>query len=435
MLKQTEAGRTTRKKYKLAKEKKRNSADSRNKTRFSRTKVATNERETFRYETENTTIEGDDLGICIYPEEKCINEIQGQGELEVAKSDFQKLKVFDKESSDDSLSMISLNSRPTSAVTDFAEEVNLEGYEEFSSLENLNVTDQIQMRKISTGSNSSDLEILVDEGSPRIQGIEILEENNLVDEQTEKDNSGNAKATLLVGEVEIIDENENKKANVKPAWELSKKFLLTADFPARIWKEDMNGKAMNARRKSSELLNASFPPLSTVPELRRGSFPNSSLMSSDSSRELPMLSGRHCKVKLPTHFPGVPSPHVESDSESKSSDDEVSNVLLLEKGQKARGNSAKLHKNQLDIPGKQGNNLTISSTKSSPILSRSHSPMASTENLAMRVASTEYLATRVVTQLDCALQETVNVSKDRETIRVGCVTPNLMPRRVKSDMD
>lgn len=435
MLKQTEVGKATRRKYPKVEEKKRKSADSRNKTRFSRTKAATNEGNTFRYEAEiqeDTAIERNASEICSYPEEKHVNEMQSEGELKVARCDFRKLRSFDKESIDDSLSMISLNSRPTSAVTDFAEEVKLESDEEFSSLEKLNENDQFLMRKISNESNSSDLEISVDKGSPRIQGIENREESDLVDEETEKDNSRNTIAILTLEEVEIIEEKENKKTNVKSAWELNEKFLLTADFPARIWEEKINVKAMNARRKSSELFNASFPPLSSVPELRRGSYPISPMMSSGSPRELPLLSGRQCKVKLPTHFPGVPSPEVEGDSEIKSSDDELLNALLLEKGQKARGNNAKLHKKRIDIPGKQGNNLTISSTRSSPILSRSHSPVASTETLAMNVASTEYLATRVVTQLDCALQETVNVSKDRSTIRAGCVTPNLMPQRYSS---
>ena len=231
MLKQTEVGKATRRKYPKVEEKKRKSADSRNKTRFSRTKAATNEGNTFRYEAEiqeNTAIERNASEIYSFPEEKHVNEMQGEGELKVARCDFRKLRSFDKESIDDSLSMISLNSRPMSAVTDFAEEVKLESDEEFSSLEKLNENDQFLMRKISNESNSSDLKISVDKGSsPRIQGIENREESDLVDEETEKENSRNTIAILPLEEVEIIEEKENEKTNVKSAWELNEKFLLT----------------------------------------------------------------------------------------------------------------------------------------------------------------------------------------------------------------
>ena len=438
MSKQAETGVASRRRYTSSTkvvQKKRKNSESRNTNRIGRSTSANKERKTSRYEKEgdeNTTIERTDSGICVFPEEKHLNGNQGARELQVVTGDFQMLKLFDKESIDDSLSMISVNSRPTSAVTDFAEEMKLGSDEEFLSLENLSVSDEGQMRKISTESNTSDLEISVDNGSPRIQVSQLRGENNNIVEKAENDHLDNTNLTLRMETVEIGDEKENNRATVKTAWELNEKFLLTTDFPAGIWDEKINRKTLNARRRSSDLLNASFPPLSSVPELRRGSFPISSLMSSSSPRELPLLSGRQCKVKLPTHFPGMPSLQAESDSESKSSDDEQLDDLLLEKGQKARRNDQKLQKNQLNTPRKQGNNLAISTTKSSPLSSRSHSPMESTETLAINAASTEYLAARVVTQLDCALQETVNVSKDEVTTRASCVTPNLMPRRYSS---
>jgi len=152
-------------------------------------------------------------------------------------------------------------------------------------------------------------------------------------------------------------------------------------------------------------------------------------MFSTATRELPSLSGRHCKVQLPSSFPGVPPPLSTSDSESESSVEEKLNHLFRDKGQMTQKFDQNMQRNYLEIPGRRTKNLKNSSTRSSPISSTAPSPMASTETLAIRAASTEYLAARVVTQLNSAFKETTIESNEEVAPRENCVTPNLMPRR------
>lgn len=83
----------------------------------------------------------------------------------------------------------------------------------------------------------------------------------------EKDNFRNIIVIFFLEEVEIIEEKENEKINVKFVWELNEKFFLIVDFLVRIWEEKINGKVMNVRRKLFELFNVSFFLLFLVFEL------------------------------------------------------------------------------------------------------------------------------------------------------------------------
>lgn len=398
--------------------------ESRNTKKFCRITSMHKDRNKFKYATksdENTTMQRSGSGIRVSPETRALNGNKLQDAE--PRHEFEMLKLYHEEGSDDSLSMISMNSRPSSAATDFPDEVQLRDDDEFVRLENLSMSDsgRISVEETSPSDLTVD-EISVDSGSPRIQVTQLRDENNNNVDKAEKGN---------------LEELENKQSKVKTAWELNEKFLLTTDFPAEVWEEKFNRKGLNTRRRSSDLLNASFPPLTAVPGFRRSSFPNSpsnSLMLSTAPRELPSLSGRQCKVQLPSNFPGMPPPPSASDSESESSDDEELDQLFREKEQIMRKTDKNVQKNYLDVPSKQANNVKNSSPKSSPKSSTSQSPMVSTETLAIKVASNEYLAARVVTQLNSAFEETITIngSDDEVTVRESCVTPNLMPRRYSS---
>ncbi|XP_078366783.1 uncharacterized protein LOC144650886 [Oculina patagonica] len=412
--------------------------ESRNTKKFGRIPPLHKDRNKFKYTTksdENTTMQRAGSGIRVSPETRALNGNKLRDTE--PRHEFEMLKLYHEEGSDDSLSMISMNSRPSSAATDFPDEVKLRDDDEFIRLEDLSMRDSGRMSVVET--RLSDLtvdEISVDSGSPRIQVTQLRDENNNIDEKAEKSNLDSANLAIHTEAVKSEEGLENKQSKVKTAWELNEKFLLTTDFPAEVWEEKFNRKGLNTRRRSSDLLNESFPPLSAVPGFRRSSFPNSlsnSLMLSTSPRELPSLSGRQCKVQLPANFPGLLPPPKGSDSESESSDEEQLDQLFREREQIMRKTDKNVQKNYLDVPSKQAN-VKNSSAKSSPKSSSSQSPMASTETLAMKVASNEYLAARVVTQLNSAFEETVtiNESDDKVTVRESCVTPNLMPRRYSS---
>ena len=410
--------------------KKAKKTESKDKKTFARLTLAHKERKKFKYATqseERTTIQSTGSGIRVLPEERAFDGNKCQNVK--AMHEFEMLNLCYEDGNDDSLSMISMNSRSSSAATDFPEEVKLGDDDELLSLENLNIDKVDWMRTAAAESSESDLtldEFSVDDGFPRIQATQLHVENVNNDEKAEKGHFDSSNVVLHAEAEGSRKELESKSSKVKTAWHLNEKFLLTADFPAEVWEENLNRKVTNKRRRSSDLLNASFPPLSLVPGLlRRGSFPNStssSLMFSTATRQLPSLSGRQCKVQLPSSFPGIPPPPSASDSEGEASAEEKLDRLFRDKEQLARNTGQTMRMNYLNVPIKQTKTLTNSSI--------SQSPMSSTENLAIRAASTEYLAARVVTQLNSAFEETtITESNDEVTARENCVTPNLMPRR------
>ena len=418
--------------------KKTKKTERKNKKAFARLTLAHKERNKFKYATESeerATIQRTASGFRALPETRAFNGNKFPN-VETAHG-FEMLNLCYEEGTDDSLSMISLSSRSSSTATDFTEEVKLEDdNDKLLSLEDVNIDNAVGwMRTAAAESRQSDLtldEISVDDGSPRKQATQLHVENVNNDDKAKICHFDSASVAAQTEAEGSRKEPERKSSKYRTAWQLNEKFLLTADFPAEVWEEKLNRKATNARRKSSDLLNASFPPLSLVPGLRRSSFPSSSsssLMFSTATRELPSLSGRQCKVQLPSSFPGVPPPLSSSDSESESSAEEKLNHLFRDKEQMAQKFDQNMQRNCLEIPSRRTKNLKNSSARSSPISSASPSPMESTETLAIRAASTEYLAARVVTQLNSAFKETTLESNEEVAPRENCVTPNLMPRR------
>ena len=353
--------------------------------------------------------------------------------------DFQMLKIHDEEYNDaDSLSMLSIDSRPSSCTTLDVQEVrslrNIDEFEVFERLEDSRTDESGETLITAEELNKSELtpnSVSDHNGSSRLQVAPLEEPNNenfekLEDSYLESINFNIQDKTERGSEYE----SERKtKLKVQTAWELNDKFLLTADFPDEVWDEKKDNKSLlTKRRPSSDLLNASFPPLSAFRESRRGSLPISSsnhlFLSSKTPPEFPSLSGRQCKVQLPSSFPGVSSPVGESDSES--SDNELHKEVL----EREQRSVQKPLRGYLEIPsGKHVQKLTNSSARETPNSSGALSPMLSSEHFAIRAASPEYLATRVVTQLDCAFKETVGESHEEVTSRAKCVTPNLMSRR------
>lgn len=353
--------------------------------------------------------------------------------------DFEMLKIHHGErADDDSLSMLSIDSRPSSCTTlDSFEVQSMRNIDEFENLEDFSTEESGKTLITSEEANQSGLAPNLVSDNSRSPGLQVA--------QLEAPNNENFEK-LGKGDLESINfniqdkeepgseyESERKtKLKVKTAWELNDKFLLTTEFPAEVWDEKTNNNSLlTNRRPSSDLLNASFPPLAAFRESRRGSLPVSSsnylFFSSKTPPEFPLLSGRQCKVQLPSNFPGVPSPPSESDSESSNNEHHKE---VLEREKTAQKSDQKPPKIYLEIPfGKHVQKLTTSSARETPNLSGSHSPKLSSEHLAIRAASTEYLATRVVTQLNCAFRETVGESHEEVTSRANCVTPNLMPRR------
>ena len=352
--------------------------------------------------------------------------------------DFEMLQLRCDESNEDSHSMVAITSRPSSSATLNLHEENFNrNFEDDSDNENLRGSETRKQRIPTAESDQKGYSAslgLHNSESPRLQDIKL--------EQTDEDSnkSENHNITSAPNTVKQIDQGReygpqrNAKSKVKTAWELSDKFLLTNDFPADVWDEKKPRQMLlSSRRLSSDMLSESFPPLtSTVFEPRRGSFPSSPLYYSFSSpkmpSELPSLSGRQCKVQLPPSFPCVTPQTHESEPESSRVN---LDIIGWEKGQIKAQNDRKLHNNYLDVPiAKQARRHSeSSSSRASPSSGGSRSLTASSEYLAINTASTEYLAARVVTQLNRAFKETVDESQVEIATRENCVTPNLMPRR------
>ena len=349
---------------------------------------------------------------------------------------FQLLKLHQDEINDEeTVSMSSVDFRPSSCSTLDFQSLQYD-YESESDFENLNteeigqiITTQANQSELTTNLVSGDHDI----ASPRLRVAKLEEQNN---EDLEKRKKGDFMDSNVQKKVEseIEYESESKtKSQDKIAWELNDKYLLTTDFPAEVWDEELENKTLNTRRQSSDLLSASFPPLSAFSELRRGSFPISPpkywLSTSKTASGLPLLSGRHCKVQLPSSFPGVASPT--SGSESEFCCDEPDREFLERKQTTQKKEQAPLKKH-LEVPsppGKQAQKLKTARASPNSIGCPSPISMHSSEHLAIKAASTEFLAARVVTQLNCAFKETVVDSNEEVTSRSNCVTPNLMPRR------
>ena len=423
---------------------KKKERENRNTKTFFRSKGTQKEKPKLKYKTKSEeygTMQRIDSGICGLTGKRSLNE-----KLKVSTSqavvcditdEFQMLQLHCDESNEDSLSMISMHSLPSSRNTvDLQGELykrNFKDDDELESLENFSGSESGQMRitteENSQGGISTDL-VSDNNGSPRLQVSQLNTKEDLDKLETGNRNSSNLAQESLEFEKESEPEMTTK-SKVKTAWELSDKFHLTTDFPADVWDDRKTGKKLlSMRRLSSELLSESFPPLSAVAESRRGSFPTSFsnwFSSTKTPSELPTLSGRQCKVQLPLSFPGVPPPT--SESESEFSDVDL-DMTYLEQEKIAKNGDQKLLKNYLEVlPEKQGPKRTTSSARASPSSSESRSPMASSEHLAMKAASAEYLAARVVTQLHCAFKETVGESDEEFKTRANCVTPNLMSRR------
>lgn len=351
--------------------------------------------------------------------------------------DFEMLQLRCDDINEDSHSMVAITSRPSSSATLNLDEVNFNrNFEDDSDNENLRGSEtgkqRIPTAKYDQKGYSTSLGLDNSE-SPRLQDIK-LEQTDTGSNKSENHNITSPNTVKQIDQGRESGPERKTKSKVKTAWELSDKFLLTTDFPADVWDEKKPRKmSLGSRRLSSDMLSESFPPLSsTVFEPRRGSFPSSPLYYSFSSlkmpSELPSLSGRQCKVQLPPSFPCVtPQTH---ETEPESSTDNL-DIIGWEQGQIKTQIDRKLHNNYLDVPiAKQARRQSeSSSSRASPNSSGSRSLMASSEYLAMNAASTEYLAARVVTQLNCAFKETVDESQVEIATRENCVTPNLMPRR------
>ena len=352
--------------------------------------------------------------------------------------DFEMLQLRCDDSNEDSHSMVATTSRSSSSATLNLHEENFNrNFEDDSDNENLRGSETLKQRIPTAESDQKGYSTslgLHNSESPRLQDIKL--------EQTDKDSnkSENHNITSAPNTVKQIDQGReygpqrNAKSKVKTAWELSDKFLLTNDFPADVWDEKKPRQmSLSSRKLSSDMLSESFPPLtSTVFEPRRGSFPSSPLYYSFSSpkmpSELPLLSGRQCKVQLPPSFPCVtPQTHESEPGSSRVNLD----IIGWEQGQIKTQNDRTLHNNYLNVPiAKQARRHSeSSSSRVSPSSSGSRSLTASSEYLAINTASTEYLAARVVTQLNRAFKETVDESQVEIATRENCVTPNLMPRR------
>ena len=351
--------------------------------------------------------------------------------------DFEMLQLRCDDINEDSHSMVAITSRPSSSATLNLDEENFNrNFEDDSDNENLRGSEtgkqRIPTAKYDQKGYSTSLGLDNSE-SPRLQDIK-LEQTDKGSNKSENHNITSPNTVKQIDQGRESGPERKTKSKVKTAWELSDKFLLTTDFPADVWDEKKPRKmSLGSRRLSSDMLSESFPPLSpTVFEPRRGSFPSSPLYYSFSSpkmpSELPSLSGRQCKVQLPPSFPCVtPQTH---ESEPESSTDNL-DIIGWEQGQIKTQIDRKLHNNYLDVPiAKQARRQSeSSSSRASPNSSGSRSLMASSEYLAINAASTEYLAARVVTQLNCAFKETVDESQVEIATRENCVTPNLMPRR------
>lgn len=351
--------------------------------------------------------------------------------------DFEMLQLRCDDINEDSHSMVAITSRPSSSATLNLDEVNFNrNFEDDSDNENLRGSEtgkqRITTAKYDQKGYSTSLGLDNSE-SPRLQDIQ-LEQTDTGSNKSENHNITSPNTVKQIDQGRESGPERKTKSKVKTAWELSDKFLLTTDFPADVWDEKKPRKmSLGSRRLSSDMLSESFPPLSsTVFEPRRGSFSSSPLYYSFSSpkmpSELPSLSGRQCKVQLPPSFPCVtPQTH---ETEPESSTDNL-DIIGWEQGQIKTQIDRKLHNNYLDVSiAKQARRQSeSSSSRASPNSSGSRSLMASSEYLAMNAASTEYLAARVVTQLNCAFKETVDESQVEIATRENCVTPNLMPRR------
>ena len=340
-------------------------------------------------------------------------------------NDFQLMKLSSQDVNDEcSLSMKSIDSRPSSCVSSAALEERISNSDE--EVETL---------------QSSSAEAQEDINAERGHGLKLIDGKLPEKQPGTKPKRSNIEEGKLKCELESTDMNIQGRAKevseianestkvaksiVKSAWELSDKYHLTTDFPPEVWDDRQSINSSKTRILSSDpAVRENFPLLTASAERRRGSFSTTRnfFSPSSASSELPSLSGKSCKVQLPSKFPGVsPAP---SENESESSGNETNSERRITETSPISKREHKQQKQFLELPlGKRGQ------VTASPESSKSRSPLPSPENLTMEAASNEYLAARVVTQLNAAFEETCFENDDDVTGRAACVTPNLMPRR------
>ena len=340
-------------------------------------------------------------------------------------NDFQLMKLSNQDISDQcSLSMTSIDSRPSSCVSSAALEAQRisKRYEEVETLQSRSAEAQESIN------------------AERGHGLKLID-GKLSEIQGTKPKSSNFEEDKLKCDLESTDMNIQERAKevsgianestkvtksiVKSAWVLSDKYHLTTDFPSEVWDDRQSINSSKTKILSSDpAVRGNFPPLTASAERRRGSFSTTRnfFSPSSASSELPSLSGKSCKVQLPSKFPGVsPAP---SENESESLGNETNSERRITETSSISKKERKQQKRFLELPpGKRGQ------VTASPESSKSSSPLLSRENLTMEAASNEYLAARVVTQLSTAFEETCFENDDDVTGRAACVTPNLMPRR------
>lgn len=337
---------------------------------------------------------------------------------------FQLMKLSNQDIDDEcSLNMTSIDSRPSSCVSSAAFE------------ERISKNDgEVETLQISSAEAQEDINAerghglkLIDGKLPEIQPDTTPKTSNIEEDKLKCD------LESMDTNIQSGIENESttvKKSIIKSAWELSDKYHLTTDFRPEVWDNKQSINSSKTKILSLDpAVRENFPRLTAVAERRRGSFPTTRNFLSPSSAlsELPSLSGKSCKVQLPSKFPGVSS--APSENESGSSENKTSSERKITKASLISKREHKQEKPFLEVPPGNRGQVTALLARASPESSKSSSPMLSPKNLTMEAASNEYLAARVVTQLNAAFEETCFENDDDITGRSACVTPNLVPRR------
>ena len=208
------------------------------------------------------------------------------------------------------------------------------------------------------------------------------------------------------------------KPRVRHSWQLDQKFAVTKDFPTNIICDDdeINPKESKSKSKTKHLcVNANsngLPSISTVQQNSENKRFKREL--TDKNKSIPVklepkfeFSGKTCKAKVPSCFPGIlsqpkPNESVQEEAFSPSAKSTISPKLPIRKWDGS------------EVPEKHSDPL-------SPV-----SELPTSLWIPKTPGSTEYTAARVVGELDKAFNETLGVVSEEPGT---CITPTSMPTR------
>lgn len=203
------------------------------------------------------------------------------------------------------------------------------------------------------------------------------------------------------------------KSGVNVAWQLDPKYTLSNDFFKQSMRDDsrtkLEDKKLTPRAPFVKSNSEGLPTILAARKQSENDFPSKNCWFPSNQSKM-VFSGKTCKAKLPSCFPGIVNPSLSSDELNEYEQQTASTKCVTDQ---TIGKPEWSDRDRLQVPG--------TSSDDAP-----GSQKTSLQRPKKISCSTEHTAARIVEELDRAFVETLGDVSDE---RRNCITPTLMPTR------